>query len=171
MVFGSLLIALLRHADRVTVACLAQLVNVIAPIMTEPGGPAWRQTTFYPFAQAAGYGRGGCCASRCDSPTYDTARLRRGAAAARHRRHDDETGDVTVFAVNRGQTDALPLRDRPAAASTADTASSSTASWPTPTRRPATPSTGPSASPRTPARARPSRTASCAPYSNRCPGT
>ena len=52
VVFGSLLIALLRHADRVTVACLAQLVNVIAPIMTEPGGPAWRQTTFYPFAQA-----------------------------------------------------------------------------------------------------------------------
>lgn len=58
VVFGSLLIALLRHADRVTVACLAQLVNVIAPIMTEPGGAAWRQTTFFPFAQAAKYGRG-----------------------------------------------------------------------------------------------------------------
>ena len=58
VVFGSLLIALLRHADRVTVACLAQLVNVIAPIMTEPGGPAWRQTTFFPFAQASTYGRG-----------------------------------------------------------------------------------------------------------------
>ena len=40
VVVGSLLITLLRRSDRVTTACLAQLVNVIAPIMTEPGGPA-----------------------------------------------------------------------------------------------------------------------------------
>jgi len=50
VVFGDLLITLLQHADRVRSASLAQLVNVIAPIMTEPGGPAWRQTTFYPFS-------------------------------------------------------------------------------------------------------------------------
>ena len=35
---GNLLISLLRHTDRVHAASLAQLVNVIAPIMTEPGG-------------------------------------------------------------------------------------------------------------------------------------
>ena len=39
-------------------ACLAQLVNVIAPIMTETGGPAWRQTIFHPFAQMSHHGRG-----------------------------------------------------------------------------------------------------------------
>ena len=38
VVVGNLLISLLKHADRVTSASLAQLVNVIAPIMTEPGG-------------------------------------------------------------------------------------------------------------------------------------
>lgn len=43
VVVGNLLISLLNHADRVTSASLAQLVNVIAPIMTEPGGPAWKQ--------------------------------------------------------------------------------------------------------------------------------
>ena len=53
VVVGDLLISLLNHADRVGVACLAQLVNVIAPIRTEPGGPAWRQTTFHPFAAVA----------------------------------------------------------------------------------------------------------------------
>src|SRR6266568_1777948 len=53
VVVGSFLISLLSHADRVAIACQAQLANVIAPIRTEPGGPAWRQTTFYPFAQAA----------------------------------------------------------------------------------------------------------------------
>ncbi|MGW2339920.1 arabinosylfuranosidase ArfA [Streptomyces sp. NPDC001661] len=108
VVFGSLLIALLRHADRVTVACLAQLVNVIAPIMTEPGGPAWRQTTFYPFAAASKYGRGEVLDVRVSGPTYDTAR--HGTADLLHAtavRADD--GTVTVFAVNRSQTETLPL--------------------------------------------------------------
>jgi alpha-L-arabinofuranosidase len=50
VVVGNLLISLLKHADRVTSASMAQLVNAIAPIMTEPGGDAWRQTTFFPFA-------------------------------------------------------------------------------------------------------------------------
>ncbi|MEU9201354.1 alpha-N-arabinofuranosidase [Streptomyces sp. NPDC048332] len=109
VVFGTLLIALLRHADRVTVACLAQLVNVIAPIMTEPGGPAWRQTTFFPFAQAARHGLGQVLDVRVDSPTYDTAKY--GATDLLHATavRDPETGAVTVFAVNRGQDTALPL--------------------------------------------------------------
>ena len=50
---GSLLISLLNHADRVRVACQAQLVNLLAPIVTIPGGPAWRQTIFHPFALTA----------------------------------------------------------------------------------------------------------------------
>ncbi|WP_394434410.1 arabinosylfuranosidase ArfA [Streptomyces sp. SGAir0957] len=108
VVLGSLLIALLRHADRVTVACLAQLVNVIAPIMTEPGGPAWRQTTFHPFAQASKYGRGEVLDVRVSGPTYETRR--HGTAPLLHAtavRAAD--GTVTVFAVNRGQTRPLPL--------------------------------------------------------------
>ncbi len=108
VVVGSLLIALLRHADRVTVACLAQLVNVIAPIMTEPGGPAWRQTTFFPFAQASRHGRGEVLDVRVDSPTYATRKYGETdllhATAVRA-----EDGSVTVFAVNRSRTDALPL--------------------------------------------------------------
>ncbi len=43
LVVGCMLITLLKHADRVKIACLAQLVNVIAPIMTARGGKAWRQ--------------------------------------------------------------------------------------------------------------------------------
>lgn len=58
VVVGSLLITLLRRADRVSMANLAQLVNVIAPIRTEPGGAAWRQTTFHPFALTAAAARG-----------------------------------------------------------------------------------------------------------------
>ncbi|MFH9614723.1 alpha-N-arabinofuranosidase [Streptomyces pratensis] len=109
VVFGSLLIALLRHADRVTVACLAQLVNVIAPIMTEPGGPAWRQTTFFPFAQAARYGQGQVLDVRVDSPTYGTARYGETDLLHATAVRDPETGAVTVFAVNRSQDAVLPL--------------------------------------------------------------
>ncbi|MGN9842217.1 arabinosylfuranosidase ArfA [Nonomuraea sp. H19] len=109
VVFGSLLITLLRHADRVTSASLAQLVNVIAPIMTEPGGAAWRQTTFFPFAQASRYGRGRVLRVEADSPTYATARF--GEVPLLHSTAvtDDGTGAVTVFAVNRDRAAALPL--------------------------------------------------------------
>ncbi|WP_255951468.1 arabinosylfuranosidase ArfA [Streptomyces odontomachi] len=109
VVVGSLLIALLRHADRVRVACLAQLVNVIAPIFTEPGGPAWRQTTFHPFAQAARYGRGRVLDVRVQAPTHHTAKY--GEVPLLHATavQDPASGAVTVFAVNRSQDAALPL--------------------------------------------------------------
>jgi len=51
--FGGLLCTLINNSDRVRIACLAQMVNVIAPIFTEKGGKAIRQTTYYPFAMAA----------------------------------------------------------------------------------------------------------------------
>ena len=58
LLIGSLLITMLQHADRLKIACLAQLVNVIAPIMTEKGGEAWRQPIFYPYMHASVYGEG-----------------------------------------------------------------------------------------------------------------
>jgi alpha-N-arabinofuranosidase len=70
LVFGGGCISLLNHADRVKSACLAQLVNVIAPIMTETGGPAWRQTIFWPFAQMSRLGRGTVLRTRVESETY-----------------------------------------------------------------------------------------------------
>jgi len=49
------------------------LVNVIAPIMTETGGPAWRQTIFWPFAHWSNYGRGTVLRTLIDSDCYATA--------------------------------------------------------------------------------------------------
>ena len=46
---GCILNTFIRRSDVVKIACIAQLVNVIAPIMTEPGGAAWRQTIYYPL--------------------------------------------------------------------------------------------------------------------------
>jgi alpha-L-arabinofuranosidase len=71
LVVGCLLNSLLRHADRVKVACLAQLVNVIAPIMTDNGGAAWRQTIYWPFYYASRYGRGTSMNAVADVPFYE----------------------------------------------------------------------------------------------------
>jgi alpha-N-arabinofuranosidase len=109
LLVGCLIITLLKHADRVKIACLAQLVNTIAPIMTEKGGPAWRQTTFYPFLHASCFGRGKVLETPWTAPTYDT-KDRGGvptleAAAVLH----EENAQLTVFAVNRDQGGDLEL--------------------------------------------------------------
>ena len=101
LVVGCLLITLLRHADRVRVACLAQLVNVIAPIRTVDGGPAWRQTTFHPFADAARLARGTVLSAEPDGVTYDVPGEGRVQAMELVAVHDRATGSLAVLAVNR----------------------------------------------------------------------
>jgi len=71
LLVGCALNTFIRRSDRVKVACIAQLVNVIAPIMTETGGPAWKQTTYYPLYYASLYGRGDAMDVSVDVPTYD----------------------------------------------------------------------------------------------------
>ena len=71
LAFGGMCISLLNHADRVKTACLAQLANAIAPIMTQTGGPAWRQTIFHPFAHISRLGRGRVLRLRVECEGYD----------------------------------------------------------------------------------------------------
>ena len=109
VVFGNLLISLLRHADRVTSASLAQLVNVIAPIMTEPGGDAWRQTTFFPFALASTLARGVTLELKLDCPTYRTERYGDVPVVDAVATHDADAGSTAVFLANRSQIDEVTL--------------------------------------------------------------
>ena len=100
LLVGSMLITLLRNADRVKIACLAQLVNVIAPIMTRNGGGCWAQTIFYPFMHASRYGRGTVLNALVTSPTYaceDYEKVPYIDAIATV----EEDGSVSVFCVNR----------------------------------------------------------------------
>ena len=109
VVFGSLMISLIRHADRVTAASLAQLVNVIAPIMTEPGGPAWRQTTFYPFSLTARLAREVALELKLDCPTYTTEEYGEVPLVDAVATRDDDGERTTVFAVNRSLTEEVML--------------------------------------------------------------
>ena len=58
----------------VRIRCLAQLVNVTVPIMTEPGGGAWRHASYHPFALTSRYGRGMVLQLPLQSPAYERER-------------------------------------------------------------------------------------------------
>jgi alpha-N-arabinofuranosidase len=98
---AGLLNEFIRRSDRVRIACIAQLVNVIAPIRAEKGGPAWRQTIYYPYQFASLYGRGTALNVSVDGPTYncqvaDDVRYLDASAV-----HNEDAGTVTIFMVNR----------------------------------------------------------------------
>jgi alpha-N-arabinofuranosidase len=108
VVTGGLLISLLRHADRVAIACQAQLVNVIAPIRTEPGGPAWRQATFHPFALMSRHAHGDVLDVGIDADTHET---RHGDVSVVDAiaTHDSESGSTVVYMINRSIDDAVDV--------------------------------------------------------------
>ena len=108
LLVGSMLITLLRNADRVKIACMAQLVNVIAPIMTRNGGGCWTQTTYWPFMHASRYGRGTVLRALVDTPVYD-CRDYGNVPLIDATATMGEDGSVTVFCVNRDMTEDFVL--------------------------------------------------------------
>ena len=101
LLVGCMLISLLKHADRVKMACIAQLVNVIAPIMTSKGGGVWRQTIFYPYMHTSVFGRGKALVPLINSPKYDSKAITDVPYLESVAVHNEELGEVTIFAVNR----------------------------------------------------------------------
>ena len=109
VVVGGLLISLLRHSDRVAVACFAQLVNVMALIRTEPG-VAWRQPSYHPFALASRFAKGDVLRIEIEASekiSSTTLGLIEPVDAVITRDPDD--GSLTVFAINRSVTDDVVL--------------------------------------------------------------
>ena len=108
LLVGLILITILKNADRVKIACMAQLVNVIAPIMTRPGGGAWAQTIYWPLMQASTLGRGKSLlpqisCEKSDTKNYSGVPMVDAAAVLR------EDGSLVVFAVNRDLKEAAEL--------------------------------------------------------------
>lgn len=108
LLVGSLLITLLRHADRVKIACLAQLVNVIAPIMTSDTG-AWKQTIYYPFLYTSLWGRGIVLQTLVESPVYES-RFGDAPYLDAILVMDEESENLTLFAVNKDLEEDMEIR-------------------------------------------------------------
>ncbi|MBD9641362.1 alpha-N-arabinofuranosidase [Ensifer sp. ENS07] len=106
---GGLLNEFIRRSDRVKIACIAQLVNVIAPIRAERGGKAWATTIYYPYQFASLYGRGTALNVAVDAPTYDCAveddvsYIDASAVLAK------DGKSMTLFILNRHLTEAADL--------------------------------------------------------------
>lgn len=109
LLVGGMLITFLKHADRVKMACLAQLVNVIAPIMTSNGGGAWRQTIFYPFMHVSTFGRGVALNPVISTPKYDTKDFNDVPVLESAAVYNEEKEELTIFAINKDMTDDLAL--------------------------------------------------------------
>lgn len=107
LLVAGMMITMLRHADRVKIACLAQLVNVIAPIMTSDTG-AWMQTIYHPFALISNYGRGTVLNTLVHVPVYES---RHGDAPYLDAVcvMNEEAETLTIFAVNKDLEDSMEL--------------------------------------------------------------
>lgn len=110
LLVASMLMTFLRHCDRIKIACLAQLVNVIAPIFTQTGGGIFKQTIFYPFEHLSNFGRG--CALRpiASSPKYDCKEFTDVPYLDAIATLDEENDSMTVFCVNRSLDDGITLK-------------------------------------------------------------
>ena len=109
LLVGCMLITLLKHADRVKVACLAQLVNVIAPIMTKKNGACWRQTIYYPFLHASRFGRGIAMNLNIQCSSYQNKDFGRVPYLESVATCNPENDSISIFAINRHLTEPLQL--------------------------------------------------------------
>jgi alpha-N-arabinofuranosidase len=109
LIVGGALIVLMNNADRVKVACLAQLVNVLGAIHTDHGGAAWRQTIFHPFALASRHAHGNSLRTKSDGPNVTTAAHGDVPVLMHSVVHDPDTGRATIFALNRSADESMAL--------------------------------------------------------------
>jgi alpha-L-arabinofuranosidase len=100
LLVGGLVNTLIRNSDRVKLACLAQLVNVIAPIMTNPDG-LFRQTIFYPYAWGIQYARGDALNILVESSTYNVKQIGDVPHLDVAGAHHAADGSVSLFILNR----------------------------------------------------------------------
>lgn len=99
LLFSGLMMTLINRADRVKIGCMAQLVNVIAPILTQVGGGVLKQTIFYPYLVGCRYIKGKALHSQVTGSLIETAY---GDAAPVYTAAalDEASGELTVFLLN-----------------------------------------------------------------------
>jgi alpha-L-arabinofuranosidase len=100
LLVGGIINTLIRKSDRVKVACLAQLVNVIAPIMTNSTG-FYRQPIYYPYSWGIAFARGSALELLVESPTREMPGLGTVRYVDVAGTTDPHTGKSALFLLNR----------------------------------------------------------------------
>ena len=109
LLVGGMLMSLQNNCDRVKIGCLAQLINVIAPIMTEKDGAAWKQTIYYPYMYASLYGNGEVLKSDYESGSYKSKEGWDVPYLYSSVINNEEKGEIIVFALNRSLYEDMEL--------------------------------------------------------------
>ena len=109
LLVGCMLMTLQNNCDRVKIACLAQLVNIIAPIMTESGGEAWAQSIYYPYLYASKYGRGKTLRSVNTCESYMTSDKFQVPYVETSVIWNEDVRELIIFAVNRSLEESVDL--------------------------------------------------------------
>ncbi|HVC79928.1 MAG TPA: alpha-L-arabinofuranosidase C-terminal domain-containing protein [Chloroflexota bacterium] len=108
LVCAQYLTSFLRRADVLKIACMAQIVNVIAPILTRPEG-LLRQSIYYPFALLSRYAHGRSLTPVIHGPTYQAGDRGEAPVLDAAASYDEETGQTAIFLINRSQGEELTV--------------------------------------------------------------
>jgi len=100
LLVGGIVNTLMRNADRIKIACLAQLVNVIAPLATNANG-VLRQTIYYPYSWALQWARGNVLNLLVESPTYEVSEMGQAPYVDVAGTLNPEDGKLSLFLLNR----------------------------------------------------------------------
>ncbi len=109
LVVGGLLTTIVNNADRVKMACLAQLVNALAPIHTAANGGVLKHSTYYPFQQVSRYGRGGVYKNIVVCDDVETEKYGSVPELATVSTYDEDSGEMAIFVLNTNLTQDITL--------------------------------------------------------------
>lgn len=105
LLFGSLGLAILRHADRVRIGCQSLLVNTIPLILTDAGGDCWVNPTYFVMEQLSNYAKGEVLQTQFSGPTYDVDKMKQVEFVDSCLVNNEE--ELVLFLVNRTKEEQL----------------------------------------------------------------
>ena len=110
LVVGGMLCTILNNADRIKIACLAQLVNALSPIHTEKGGGVLKHSTFYPFMQVSNYGKGIVVKNLMSCDNFITDKYGEIPVIHSSTTFDAEDNKLTFFSLNCDKENDIELK-------------------------------------------------------------
>lgn len=111
LAFASTMMAILRRADRVKIACQSLLVNTGGMVFAPQNGPAFRNSIYYPFMHISQYGRGTVLINQLDCPVYQTKEFENVPCIDSAAVFNQEADTLTIFAVNRMESEFKMMTD------------------------------------------------------------
>jgi alpha-N-arabinofuranosidase len=102
LVCAQYLSSFIRHADVVKLACIAQIVNVIAPVLTRKEG-SLIQSIYYPFMLYSQHAVGVSLKAAVTTGTYKAGERGDAPAVDVSASYDAATNQLSLFLINRDQ--------------------------------------------------------------------